>query len=464
MMTDSKSISVNIRPENLLARLERLPMTRSLILMRVIVGFATLFDGFDTLAIAFVLPVLIGQWHLAPAEVGVIISIGYIGQLVGALLFGWVAQRWGRLNSLLITILIFAAMSFACIYAWGAMALVVFRFIQGIGTGGEVPVASAYINEFIGANKRGKFFLLYEVLFPIGLMMAAVAGYFVIPAYGWQAMFFIGVIPALATLPLRFFMPESPRWLISKGRIAEATAIIERLEREAEKAGQTLSPVQEDVCIEQATTKAKEEKGNWTELFSSFYRPRTLMIWVLWLAAYMINNGLATWLPTLYKTVFKLPLDTSLFYSSCTQAFGVAASILCAFYIDKVGRRKWYIAAFSLSIIPLTIMSVMGVVSPTQAWFFCTLVYACLQTVTFSLYLYSAELYPTRIRAIGNGFGSAWLRLGSAAGPMIVGNLVAAGGISSVFSVFAGVAFIAAIVCWRFMIETKGRVLEEISP
>ncbi len=463
-MTDSKSISVNIRPEIVLARLERLPMTRSLILMRVIVGFATLFDGFDTLAIAFVLPVLIGQWHLAPAEVGAIISIGYIGQLVGAIFFGWVAQRWGRLHSLLITILIFAGMSFACIYAWGAMALMVFRFIQGIGTGGEVPVASAYINEFIGANKRGKFFLLYEVLFPIGLMMAAVVGYFVIPAYGWQAMFIIGVVPAVVTLPLRFFMPESPRWLISQGRIVEAAAIIERLEREAEKAGQPLSPVQEDVCIAQSTIKAKEEKGNWTELFSSFYRPRTLMIWVLWLAAYMINNGLATWLPSLYKTVFKLPLDTSLFYSSCTQAFGVATSILCAFYIDKVGRRKWYIAAFSLAIIPLTIMSAMGVVSPIQAWFFCTLVYACLQTVTFSLYLYSAELYPTRIRAIGNGFGSAWLRLGSAAGPMIVGNLVVVGGISSVFTVFAGVAFIAALVCWRFMIETKGRVLEEISP
>jgi putative MFS transporter len=107
-MTDSKSISVSIRPENLLARLERLPMSRSLILMRVIVGFATLFDGFETLAIAFVMPVLIQEWHLSPAEVGGIISIGYIGQLIGALLFGWLAERWGRLNCLIITVSIFA--------------------------------------------------------------------------------------------------------------------------------------------------------------------------------------------------------------------------------------------------------------------------------------------------------------------------------------------------------------------
>lgn len=463
-MTVTKSISDSLRPEILIARLERLPLSRSLVMVRVIVGLATLFDGFETLAIAFVMPVLITEWHLSPAEVGAIISIGYIGQLVGALFFGWLAERWGRLNCLLITVSIFTAMSLSCVFAWSGTALMVFRFIQGIGTGGEVPVASAYINEFIGAKKRGKFFLLYEVLFPIGLMMAALIGYFIVPAFGWRAMFIIGVIPALLTIPLRFFLPESPRWLINRGRIAEAGAVIARMEQEVEKSGTTLPPLAEVPDQQLNVNKTAAAQGKWTELFSSFYRPRTLMIWVLWLVAYMINNGMATWLPSLYKTVFKLPLDKSLLYSFCTQTLGVIAAIVCALYIDKVGRRKWYIAAFSLAILPLGVMSIMGVVSVNQVWFFCSIVYAVLQTVTFSLYLYSAELYPTRIRAVGNGFGSAWLRIGSALGPVIVGNLIATGGISWVFSFFALFAFIAALVCWKFMIETKGRVLEEISP
>lgn len=463
MVTATKSISGSLCPEILIARLERLPMSRSLVLMRVIVGFATLFDGFETLAIAFVMPVLIQEWHLSPAEVGSIISIGYIGQLVGALFFGWLAERWGRLRCLIITVTIFATMSASCVFASSGAVLMLFRFIQGIGTGGEVPVASAYINEFIGARGRGKFFLIYEVLFPIGLMMAGMLGYFVVPAYGWRMMFIIGVLPALLVIPLQFFLPESPRWLITKGRLDKANAVIERMEKEVEKSGKTLPPVQE-ISIQPTPVKAETRKGNWTELFSEFYLPRTLMIWVLWLSAYMINNGLATWLPSLYKTVFNLSLDKSLLYGFCTQACGVIASITCAMYIDKVGRRKWYISALSLAIVPLAIMSITGVLSANQVWFFCSLVYAFIQTVTFSLYLYSAELYPTRIRAIGNGFGSAWLRLGSALGPVIVGNIIASGGISWVFAFFAVVAFVAAIVCWRFMIETKGRVLEELSP
>jgi Sugar phosphate permease len=462
-MTEANFVSdSSLRPELLIVRLERLPMSRSLIWMRVIIGFATLFDGFETLAIAFVMPVLIQEWHLAPVEVGAIISIGYVGQLVGALFFGWLAERWGRLHCLLITVLIFTAMSLSCVFAWSGAALMAFRFVQGIGTGGEVPIASAYINEFIGAKNRGKFFLLYEVLFPVGLMLAGLIGYAVVPHYGWRAMFIIGVIPALVTIPLRFFLPESPRWLLSKGHVAQATAVVERMEREVEKSGQALPPVPEIAA--QPAAAAKAAKGKWTELFSPFYLPRTLMIWVLWLSAYMINNGMTTWLPSLYKTIFKLPLDQSLFYGFCTQACGVATSIICAFFIDRVGRRKWYITAFGAAVVPLAVMSATGVVAATQVWVFCTIAYACLQTVTFSLYLYSAELYPTRIRAIGNGFGSAWLRLGSALGPVIVGTIVAGNGISWVFTFFATVAFVAAVVCWRFMIETRGRVLEEVSP
>ena len=114
--------------------------------------------------------------------------------------------------------------------------MMAFRFFQGVGTGGEVPVASAYINEFIGAEKRGRFFLLYEVIFPIGLMFAGMAGYFLVPIYGWQAMFIVGLIPSVLTIPLRWFMPESPRWLASKGRIAEADAVVKVLEDDATRA------------------------------------------------------------------------------------------------------------------------------------------------------------------------------------------------------------------------------------
>ncbi len=138
------------------------------------------------LVIAFAMPSLVKEWSLTPAWVGLILSAGYLGQLIGAVLFGWVAEKIGRLPTLLITIVLFVSMDVACLFAWSGASMLIFRFFQGIGTGGEVPVASAYINEFIGAKKRGRFFLLYELIFPIGLLFAGLAGYFLVPLYGWR--------------------------------------------------------------------------------------------------------------------------------------------------------------------------------------------------------------------------------------------------------------------------------------
>ena len=212
------------------ARLERLPVTSRLKLLRVIVGIATFFDAYTVLAIAFAMPQLVSEWKLTPTEVGMIISAGYVGQLFGAVVFGSLAEKIGRLKTLFITIVLFTSMDVACLFAWSGVSMMAFRFLQGVGTGGEVPVASAYINEFIGAEKRGRFFLLYEVIFPIGLMVAGMAGYFLVPVYGWQAMFIVGLIPSVLTIPLRWFMPESPRWLASKGRFVEANAVVKLLE------------------------------------------------------------------------------------------------------------------------------------------------------------------------------------------------------------------------------------------
>jgi putative MFS transporter len=443
----------------LVARLERLPVTRRLLLLRVIVGIATFFDAYTVLAIAFAMPQLVTEWKLTPTEVGMIISAGYVGQLFGAVIFGSLAEKFGRLKILFVTIILFVSMDVACLFAWSGASMMAFRFLQGVGTGGEVPVASAYINEFIGAEKRGRFFLLYEVIFPIGLMFAGMVGFFLVPIYGWKAMFIVGLVPSVLTIPLRWFMPESPRWLASKGRVAEADAVVKMLEDNATRHGAVLrEPVVRPVDA-RATARS-----DWRELFKGIYLKRTLMIWGLWASVYMINNGLVTWLPTLYKQVFQLPLQTSLAYGWITSGVGVIASIACALLIDKVGRKPWYATAFLLAILPLLLLSWLGATTAMEVLILATATYAILQTIAFSLYLYSAELYPTRLRAVGTGFGSAWLRAGSAVGPILVGTVVADLGIRYVFAAFAAVALFGGLVTLMFAIETRGRVLEELSP
>lgn len=273
-LADVESIHHHQQNAHIIARLERLPVTKRLQFMRITIGIATFFDAYTVLAIAFALPQLITEWHLTPAYVGAIIAAGYVGQLIGAIFFGSLAEKVGRLRVLFFTIMLFVMMDIACLFAWSGLSLLVFRFLQGVGTGGEVPVASAYINEFIGAEKRGKFFLLYEVLFPMGLMFAGMAAYFLMPIYGWKVMFIVGLVPSLLVIPLRFFLPESPRWLASKGRFTEADKVVKIFEQGALKQGKALpEPVVKDINPQAMA------KTNWRELFQGIYRKRTFTLW-----------------------------------------------------------------------------------------------------------------------------------------------------------------------------------------
>ena len=141
------------------------------------------------LAIAYVLPVVVLLWHLSPQQAGILISGGFFGQLFGALFFGWFAQRFGRLKSLMGSIAIFGALSLACAFSWSYLSLLLCRAPKGSGLGGEVPVAATYIGELAPARSRGRFVLLFELVFPSGILAASVLGVWLVPNLGWQAIF-----------------------------------------------------------------------------------------------------------------------------------------------------------------------------------------------------------------------------------------------------------------------------------
>jgi MFS transporter, putative metabolite:H+ symporter len=443
--------------DDIVARLERLPTSWWQVRTRIIVGVATFFDAFDALAIASVLPVIVPLWKLTPPQIGFLISAGFLGQLVGALLFGWIAERYGRMTAMVWSIALFALMSLVCALAWDYNSFLVFRTIQGIGLGGEVPVAAVFISELAKAHGRGRFVLLYELVFPIGLVAAALLGLWIVPHLGWQWMFVVGALPALLALVLRRLLPESPRWLAVHGRMAEAEAAVSLIEAETQKAiGHPLPPPKPMVA-------AVDKPASWADLFGAFYLQRTLVAWVIWFAAYFVNYGLSIWLPTVYRTVFKLPLDVSLRYGLITQAVGLIGTLICALTIDHVGRRPWFALSFAAAAIALGALAFFPTPTAEQVLTCMTIAYFFVSTINIGVYLYTPELYPTRVRALGVGAATAWLRFASMIGPTVVGMMLA-GGLSSVFVTFAIVAAIAAVITGLFAIETKGRVLEEASP
>ncbi|HEY4071465.1 MAG TPA: MFS transporter [Herbaspirillum sp.] len=456
----SEPIKAVSRTASLLTRMESVPISRWHIKARIVMGSATFFDAFDALSLAYVLPVLIGMWHLSAAQIGLLIATGYIGQLVGAIFFGWIAERYGRIQGEFWAILMMSVMSLACVFTGNVNGLMFCRFIQGIGVGGGNPVAAAYINELSLPHNRGRFFMMYELIFPLGLLAVAQAGAFLVPRIGWESIFIVGGVPGLIIVCFMWFLPESPRWLISKGRYDEAEKIIEGLEASTKE---RIVPKIRPQVMAAVVEAAGAPKAGVRELFSSFYRNRTLIVWILWSAAYFVGNGLNNWLPSLYKTVYHLGVGESLRLASLSTVLSVIFVFIAALLVDRVGRRRWVICAFIVAGLLLGTLWLVGADSVYTVMLLGSGSYAVMGTATILLFLYTPEIYPTRMRAIGTALATSWFRLASAASPAIVGIMLGSHGIVSVFLMFAGVCVIGAIAATG-MIETRLKSLEEIAP
>ena len=272
-------------------------------------------------------------------------------------------------------------------------------------------------------------------------------------------MFYIGGLPALLALYMMRLTPESPRWLASRGRMDAAKTSLLDIEARVERAtGKPLPPVVDmDVNL-------FPKRASWSDLFLGIYAKRTIVLWVCWFATYLANYGLTTWLPSVYQQVFKLPIEQALSYGLIANILGLASSVACALLIDKVGRRIWFTAAFAGSAISLLTLWAIGATTPERVLICSTLSFMCVSTLSLALYLYTSEMYPTRMRALGTGAATAWLRIASVIGPITVGTLVAAGGLDTVFGLFGSVVLIAAVIIFLFGTETKGKVLEDVSP
>ena len=447
----------------IVARLERLPISRWHTFVRIVLGVCTLFDAYDGVAIAFVLPSLVGAWHLSAQEIGVLISAGFAGQLVGAAFFGWLAERHGRIATLNITILVLAAFGIASACSWSFSSLAIFRFIQGLGVGGENPVAATYVNEIAKAHSRGRFALLYQLVYPFGFALAGSVSIWVVPNFGWQWVFVVGAIPALMMVVIQRHVPESPRWLARHGRLAEADAVVTMLERKiyGDQPG-SIPPLPADLVI---IAPVARDHATLPELFHGIYRVRTLFLWTVWFLALMIGYGLLTWLPSVYRTVYHLSIHQSLVYSFFSQVVPLCCSTAAALLIDIVGRRRLFTSAFIVGGAGMLSLYFFEAPSAEMLAAAAGIGMGAIGMTQLSLWTYTPELYPTRMRALGTGMASSWGRLGSMMAPWLVGIMLGIGySVSTVYLYFATAAFLAAGAVVVFGVETRRRILEEVSP
>jgi MFS transporter, putative metabolite:H+ symporter len=440
----------------LIARFENIPFSRWHIRARIIVGSATFFDAFDALSMAYVLPVLAHLWALSQQQLGLLIGASYVGQVVGALVFSRLAESYGRIRSAAAAVAIMSVLSLGCAMADSFLMLIACRFAQGIGVGGEMPVAATYIGELSRAQGRGRYFLLYEMIFPVGLVAAGQIGTWLVPILGWKIMFLIGGLPGLIVCVLLTRLPESPRWLISRGRLREAEAVIRQAEASA---GHPFMP---DAASAPPVTLSEPEHNRWRELLSPVFRRRSLIVWSLWGCAFLITNSLNNWAPTLYNTIYGMQLRPALRAASLNNVAQLLVLLVCAVTIDRIGRRNWTAAAFAAGGVLLCALGTIGATNESVVVLLITASYGIIGSANAVLYLYTPEIYPTRMRAIGVGAATFWLRAASATGPMLIGLILARASMGLAFLIFAGISVVGVLASLQ-MVETRGRRLEEIA-
>ena len=273
----------------MLDRLENLPVGNFHYKLLIVTGLGWLFDSMDTGLISFVLPMLAKDWNLSPEQVGMIGSIGLFGMAIGAVMAGSLADKFGRKNIFAATVILYSVSTGLCAIAWSYESLLLFRFLVGFGLGGELPVAATLVSEYAPAHLRGRFIVLLESFWAVGWLAAALLSYFFLPVFGWKAAFLIGSLPALYVFLIRLHMPESVRYLISKGKVEEAEKIIVNLEC---KLGVEHKPFK-NIKVEEVPEPSP------VVLFNSQFRVRTIMLWLTWFGIVFSYYGIFMWLPSI---------------------------------------------------------------------------------------------------------------------------------------------------------------------
>ena len=436
---------------DLVSRVQRLPIGKFHYTLLWVIGLGWMFDAMDTGLISFILTTMADEWQMSAAEKGWVVSITFVGMAIGAVFAGGLADRIGRRTVFAMTLLIYSLATALCAFAPNLTWLLLFRFIVGLGLGGQLPVAVTLISEYIPAHVRGRFIVLLESFWGLGWLVAALMSYFVIPNYGWHIAFLLGGLPALYVFMILKKVPESVPYLINRGRIAEAHALVQKLERQCGVE-----------VIEQIEVKAVADKQSvsFRQLWSGPLARRSLMLWLIWFGIVYSYYGIFTWLPSLLvKQGYSIV--QSFEYVLIMILAQLPGYVVAAWLVEKLGRKPTLAGFIALCAMAAYFFGQANSVNMIMFW-------GCLMSF-FNLgawgvlYTYTPEQYPTNIRAFGSGWASAIGRMGGIVAPLVVTHMmVMNNGFSHIFIMFTVVLLSVALVIVLLGQETQGKTLESI--
>ena len=309
------------------------------------------------------------------------------------------------------------------------------------------------MSEYAPSQLRGRFIVLLESFWGVGWLVAALISYLLIPKFGWHVAFIIGAMPALYVFLIRLHMPESIRYLLSKGKVEEARQIILSLEK---KLGVASKPFDKEF-LDEATPIFKL---NVFTLWNKTFRVRTAMLWLAWFGIVFSYYGIFMWLPSIVFSQGFEVVKTFEYVLIMTLA-QLPGYIAAAWLVDIIGRRLTLSSFLMMSGICSYFFGNAATSSELLGWG------AAMSFFNLGawgvIYTYTPELYPTAIRALGSGWAAGFGRIGGMLAPMLVGVLLVHGAqMNSIFVMFASVFVIVSIIVLSLGVESKKKSLEEI--
>nr|WP_269437480.1 aromatic acid/H+ symport family MFS transporter [Arthrobacter zhangbolii] len=406
--------------------------------------FIITFDMYDLVVYGSVLPVLMEEWSLGPVAAGAIGSYGIFGMMVGAILFGILADRLGRTRVLTLSVVLFSVASALCGFAPNPEVFSVLRFIGGLGIGGILPCLIAMLTDYAPRNRANTLVAVVMCFFSVGGILAAFVSMLALPVFGWQSVYWVAALPLLF-LPLmtRYFL-DSPASLLEQGKTAELRSALGKVNPTAVPALDATFTV----------SQAKEPGSPVTALFRNRRALGTLMIWVAFFMCLLMINGLTTWLPKLMVEA-GYDLNSSLTFMVVLNVGAIIGTLVLGKLSDKWGVKRVLVPMFVVSAVSLTLLgfgSNMAVLLLLVA-----VTGACTMGAQNISYSFVAQYYPSSIRSTAIGLASGVGRMGAILGPTFGGVLLTLSlPVEMNFLFFAIPGLIAALAFFFVPLGRKG--------
>ncbi len=382
------------------------------------------------------------------------VSATFLGMLIGSFLAGVLGDRYGRRFTYQVNLVIIGVTSMAAALAPSMHWLIAFRLVMGLGLGAEIVIGYATLTEFVPPGRRGRWLAWLALITDSAVTVSALAGYFVIPKFGWRPMFGLAGIGALIVWRARRKMPESPRWLESVGRAEEADRIIGDVEAEFREP----LPAPRTAPVSEAAVRNVPLRI----LFSRAVIRRTLLGSLVDVTINVVLYGFLTWLPT-FMVMERFGVKESLRYTMLMSLGVPLGPLIACFLADRVGRRVSLAAASTISaILGVAYAQAGSVQMATLIGFFLFL--ALYLVVALGLASYVPELFPTEYRLRGAGVAMTAGRAGAAIVPWFTVWAYQRGGIALILEFFGGLLVLQAVAVLIFGIDTENRTLEELAP